>query len=172
MAAWRKATAIATIRDLDLRAYADRAVKAGHLDPAQVEAAMAEYRQFLLLVWVNRMVTDEGLIVPTRRADQIWHEHILDSAAYRDFCIRLVNRYLDHRPGLQEGAPDHDAALEQTRKVHGGFGEGGFATTYLGVEAGSMREGRWAGVIPRISIIFDGDGDGGGDAGGCGGGGD
>jgi len=167
MAAWRKSTAVETIRALDLHGYAARAVEAGHLDPGQVEAAMAEYRQFLLLIWVNRMVTDEGFLIPTLRADQIWHEHILDSAAYRDFCTRLVNRYIDHRPGLQRGAPDHDAALAHTRKVHGGFGERGFATTYLGVEAGSMREGRWAAVFPRFLMTLEADG--GSDCGGGGG---
>jgi hypothetical protein len=163
MAAWRKSTAIATIRDLGLTDYAEQAVQAGHLDLAEVEAAMAEYRQFLLLIWVNRMVTDESFIIPTLRADQIWHEHILDSAAYRDFCMRLVNRHIDHLPGLKRGTPGHDEALAHTRKVHGGFGEGGFVATYLGVEAGSMREGRWDGVFPRTFLSIEGGSDCGGD---------
>lgn len=36
--------------------------------------------------------------MPSHTADQVWHNFILDTSAYRDFCKKAFGRYLDHVP--------------------------------------------------------------------------
>ncbi len=44
--------------------------------------------------------------MPSRVADALWHEFILDTRAYRTFCQRAFGRFLDHSPAQTLG---HDA---------------------------------------------------------------
>jgi hypothetical protein len=38
------------------------------------------------------------LAMPSRIVDDAWHEFILDTSAYRDFCEQAFGRFLDHFP--------------------------------------------------------------------------
>lgn len=53
-----------------------------------------EYRKFLAL----HMAYPEADIVPCKIVDEMWHQHILDTIAYRGDCDRLFGRFLDHFP--------------------------------------------------------------------------
>jgi hypothetical protein len=53
-----------------------------------------EYRKFLAL----HLSYPDVDIVPCKIVDEIWHQHILDTAAYRDDCDALFGRFLDHFP--------------------------------------------------------------------------
>jgi hypothetical protein len=53
-----------------------------------------EYRKFLAM----QLMHPEAVIVPCQIVDEMWHRHILDTAAYRDDCARIFGRFLDHYP--------------------------------------------------------------------------
>lgn len=53
-----------------------------------------EYRKFLAL----QLMHPEAVIVPCEIVDEMWHRHILDTAAYRRDCARIFGRFLDHYP--------------------------------------------------------------------------
>lgn len=64
--------------------------------PHNWEAACYQYRCFLGL----KQRYPSLLLVPPPAALQLWHIHILDTRAYRSDCERLLQRFLDHLPGL------------------------------------------------------------------------
>lgn len=67
------------------------------------EAACHQYRCFLAL----KQRYPSLLLVPPPAALQLWQAHILDTRTYRSDCLRLLQRFLDHLPGLGlNGATD------------------------------------------------------------------
>ncbi len=70
-----------------------------------------DYRDFLYLILEN----PEKTIVPwTQDLDDFWHEHILDTGKYRQDCLDLFGRFIDHNPHLPQGTPEHTAAVKDT----------------------------------------------------------
>ncbi len=57
--------------------------------------AIEEYRKFVYL----GMVSDAS-VTPPKVIDQVWHEHLLFSRAYRQFCRDVLERDFDHNPEL------------------------------------------------------------------------
>ncbi len=57
--------------------------------------ALDEYKKFLYL----GMVSDFP-VTPSRVIDQVWHEHLLFTRAYREFCRDVLGREFDHNPEL------------------------------------------------------------------------
>jgi hypothetical protein len=80
-----------------------------------VEKLDIEYRQFLYLV-----VTNPGKsIVPwSEPMDDLWHEHMLDTAKYRKDCNEILGQFIDHNPNLPKGTPEHKNALKDTEKTY------------------------------------------------------
>ncbi|MBT3729041.1 hypothetical protein HOB94_07680 [bacterium] len=104
------------IAALDLSDYIEKAKK---LYPdINLEVAEAEYRHHLLLCSINKIILGDDFIVPTKNADPIWHQHILDTHNYTNFCRELLGRYLHHDPNLIEGSDAFNRAVEHTRTIH------------------------------------------------------
>ena len=57
--------------------------------------AIAEYKKFVYL----GMVADFS-VTPPKVIDAVWHEHLLFSRAYREFCDDVLGRQFDHNPEL------------------------------------------------------------------------
>lgn len=57
--------------------------------------AIEEYRKFVYLGMVS-----EFSVTPPKVIDQVWHEHLLFSRAYREFCRDVLERDFDHNPEL------------------------------------------------------------------------
>jgi hypothetical protein len=57
--------------------------------------AIAEYKKFVFL----GIVSDES-VTPPKIIDKVWHEHLLFSRAYREFCREVLRRDFDHNPEL------------------------------------------------------------------------
>lgn len=132
MVAHTKVEARRVIDMLELRKYAEKAVEKKLLDTKEVDDALREYRQFLLLLWINHTISNDTLVVPTERADRIWHEHILFTESYHEFSYALIGRYIHHQPGLEKGSAPFNKAVEHTRKVHREHSsDGGYAPQYL-----------------------------------------
>ncbi|MBA3560241.1 MAG: hypothetical protein H0W30_16750 [Gemmatimonadaceae bacterium] len=57
--------------------------------------AIEEYRKFVYLGMVS-----ERSVTPPKVIDQVWHEHLLFSRPYREFCRDVLKRDFDHNPEL------------------------------------------------------------------------
>ncbi|MDB4907750.1 MAG: hypothetical protein JWO05_2534 [Gemmatimonadetes bacterium] len=57
--------------------------------------SIEEYKKFLYLG-----VAHEMGVTPSRVIDQVWHEHILFTRPYREFCGEVLGRDFDHNPEL------------------------------------------------------------------------
>jgi len=74
---------------------------------AQSALAEGEYRKFLAL----HLMYPEADIVPCHLVDDIWHQHILDTIAYREDCDAIFGRFLDHFPYFGMRGDDDAKAL-------------------------------------------------------------
>jgi hypothetical protein len=106
-------------------------------DEVSLDLMEREYRRFLAL----HLVYPEMDIVPCKLVDEIWHRHILDTAAYREDCELIFGFFLDHFPYFgMRGADDARAledAYEQTLACYcKAFGEPP-AGTWLAADGGS-----------------------------------
>lgn len=57
--------------------------------------AVHEYKKFVYLGVVSDFV-----VTPPQVIDQVWHQHILFSKAYRSFCHEVIQYDFDHHPEL------------------------------------------------------------------------
>lgn len=74
-----------------------------------IELMEAEYRKFLVL----HLLHPEADIVPCKLVDEIWHRHILDTAAYRVDCEAIFGSFLDHFPYFgMRGEADAQALVD------------------------------------------------------------
>ena len=50
----------------------------------------------------NSVFVSDFSVTPPKVIDQVWHEHLLFSRAYREFCHEVLSREFDHNPELVE----------------------------------------------------------------------
>ena len=81
--------------------------------PDKLELADREYRRYMALCLAY---PDED-IVPCQLVDKMWHQHILDTAAYRADCLRVFGKFHDHFPYFGLRGPDDAANLENAYNV-------------------------------------------------------
>lgn len=74
-----------------------------------VEQGLREW--FVCCAWRGRAV----LGMPSRAVDEAWHEFILDSIAYIDFCEKAFGEYLHHTPDEAMATPMGNALAETVR---------------------------------------------------------
>ena len=55
-------------------------------------------------------------LVPAHLVDLAWHEFILFTRCYTDFCQANFGRYLHHQPAAE--SPDHYQDFKQTRQLY------------------------------------------------------
>lgn len=116
---------------LDMGNYIKKAKELFGLDDSQVETAEREYRHFLYLLYWNRRESNKLPVVPTKRADTLWHAHLLFNAEYNAFCVELYAEIIAHRPGLEEGTDPFIAAVLHTKGLHDRVGYNGFDNGYF-----------------------------------------
>ena len=117
--------------------------------------------------------------MPSRAVDIAWHEFILITRAYTDFCKRAFGRYLHHYPEAVMEVPI-EAALDRTTKVLRSVLPGAASQSILltidrelGMESDKNGDGSLARLAPARSGSVAGGGcggDSGGGGHGCGGG--
>lgn len=96
-----------------------------------------EYRKFLAL----QLMYPNADIVPCKVVDEMWHRHILDTAAYREDCDAIFGRFLDHFPyfgmrGAEDAQALEDAYVDTLGRYRDAFGEPP-ADTWVSREASS-----------------------------------
>jgi hypothetical protein len=88
-----RAIATALLRSHSL--LSDKIQAALSCDSASAQSALLEAIRFLFLVAGHT----NGRLTPSHRVDLTWHEFILFTKAYREFCERHFGRFIDHHPG-------------------------------------------------------------------------
>ena len=66
-----------------------------HLSQRDAELVERGLRQFFLACLRSR---GKFVAMPSRVVDSMWHEFILHTAAYRDWCALVLGRFVDHVP--------------------------------------------------------------------------
>ena len=54
-----------------------------------------EFRRFLLV----RQMLGRPISMQSSKVDEVWHQFILDTQNYMDFCEEVFGEYLHHKPG-------------------------------------------------------------------------
>ena len=82
------------VRSIPLDRQRVRIVAKHGLTDEEAEKWLDEYRKWVAL----RRCFEGAYMVPTAVVDEVWHEHIVDTRRYTDFCERVFGRYLHHEP--------------------------------------------------------------------------
>lgn len=65
----------------------------------EAAAGLLEAVRFLVLISLH----PDKRLTPSHRVDLAWHEFILFTKAYREFCQQHFGRFIDHHPGGTDG---------------------------------------------------------------------
>jgi hypothetical protein len=68
--------------------------KACGIAPSECTQALTEVLRFLSLTQMS-----ERQLTPSERVDLAWHEFILCTRQYADYCARYLGRFVHHDPG-------------------------------------------------------------------------
>jgi hypothetical protein len=82
-------------KNAPVRAFANKIMKKHRLPRAFTFRAVEEYKKFVYLGVISDFV-----VTPSKYIDLIWHEHLLFSKAYREFCNEVIHYQFDHQPEL------------------------------------------------------------------------
>jgi hypothetical protein len=104
----------------DLRGILTRTQKELRWNEDEVEYAKLWYIRFLEMSWQNN---GKPVYYISRKADYLWHAHILHSRRYRRYCDKVFGGYLDHTPTNPPFIPA--PSLKKRAKVmyKGAYGE-------------------------------------------------
>lgn len=85
------------IREWPLPQYLKRKLRQAYPGMAQKDADLVErgLRQFFLACSRSR---GKFVAMPSRAVDTMWHDFILHTAAYKDWCTLALGRFLHHTP--------------------------------------------------------------------------
>ena len=81
--------------DASTKAFAQKLARKLGWSQSFALRAIHEYRKFVYLGVVSDFV-----VTPSEPIDQVWHQHILFSRAYRNFCQEVIQYDFDHNPEL------------------------------------------------------------------------
>ncbi len=99
------------IANLELNSVRDNVIEKLGWPPAKAEDVELQYRRFLYAL--TQKHKNEIISPPSKEVDDFWHQHILDTAKYREDCEKLFGHYLDHIPSL---TADQQAQADQRRR--------------------------------------------------------
>ncbi len=92
---WDHVVAAFGSTDASTLAFANKLARKLGWSSAFARRAIEEYRKFVYLG-----VVSDFSVTPSKVIDQVWHEHLLFTRAYREFCRDVLQRDFDHNPEL------------------------------------------------------------------------
>ena len=92
---WANITEIFGGTNASTKAFADKIARKHNLKHHFALKAVSEYKKFVYL----GIVSDFN-VTPSKIIDIVWHEHLLFSNAYREFCNTIIEYTFDHNPEL------------------------------------------------------------------------
>ena len=81
--------------DASTKAFASKLSRKLGWDTKYAVGAIGEYKKFLYLGLVS-----DFYVTPPKDIDKVWHEHLLFSKGYREFCRDVLQQDFDHTPEL------------------------------------------------------------------------
>jgi len=99
------------------RALCKRYQRASGADKAQATAVLSGYKQFLSLKVLTADFDDE-LLAPPPTVRAMWHQHVLDTAAYTEHCKVLCGRVIHHAPDADEDEAQRHRRSHRTLAAH------------------------------------------------------
>ena len=81
--------------DSSTQAFADKISRKHGWTKTFALKAVAEYKKFIYLG-----VVGDFHVTPSKFIDVVWHEHILFTNAYNDFCAEIIEYRFEHYPEL------------------------------------------------------------------------
>lgn len=94
------ATAKKLIYSLDLSSVIERLIIFYNWTEKQAREASEQYKHYLFILKKYAYTQQQGLeLPPSIDIDEVWHNHILHTKAYTDFCNKVFGQYLHHNPG-------------------------------------------------------------------------
>ena len=94
--------------DASVRAFASKIARKHDWSTRFALRAINEYRKFVFLG-----VTGDFVVTPSKPIDIVWHEHLLFTRAYREFCHDVLRRDFDHNPELLPTAEQTSVFAQQ-----------------------------------------------------------
>jgi hypothetical protein len=92
---WQKVTAAFGGPDAFSKAFAAKIARKHGWSNKFALKAISEYKKFVYLG-----VVSDFHVTPSKIIDVVWHEHILFTSAYRQFCNEVICYQFDHHPEL------------------------------------------------------------------------
>ena len=90
------------IFQFDLRKLRNRIFGKGIIPSEKLTTIMKEYKKFMVLKYLSNDYVAE-LLSPPPAVDLVWHEHILDTVNYQEFC-EIFPQFVNHNPeGVFDG---------------------------------------------------------------------
>ena len=83
--------------DASTRAFAHKVARKLGWSEQFAYKAIGEYKKFVYLGVISDFV-----VTPSSIIDKVWHEHLLFSRPYRQFCSEVIEYDFDHHPELIE----------------------------------------------------------------------
>jgi hypothetical protein len=81
--------------DASTKAFAEKISRKHSWKKAFALKAIHEYKKFIYLG-----VVSEFSVTPSKAIDTVWHEHLLFTKAYREFCDSIIHYNFEHHPEL------------------------------------------------------------------------
>jgi hypothetical protein len=82
------------LREFDFRPVRERVMAEHGWDDSTYDRYEGELRRFFCLIGT----CDGPLAVISRKVDEIWHQLVLFTPLYREFCQKVFGRFIDHVP--------------------------------------------------------------------------
>ena len=92
---WQKVLSSFGGPDAFSKAFASKIAHKHKWSKAFALKALSEYKKFVYLG-----VVSDFHVTPSKIIDVVWHEHILFTSAYRQFCEQVICYQFDHHPEL------------------------------------------------------------------------
>lgn len=92
---WDHVTAFFGGEDAATKAFAHKLSHKLNWETDFALRAIHEYKKFVYLGIIS-----DFHVTPPKVIDQVWHEHILFTQGYRDFCENVIHYDFDHHPEL------------------------------------------------------------------------
>ena len=89
--------------------------RANRWSEQDAETAETWYRQHLKLCF---RYPDQPIAALSKKADLLWHHHIVDTFLYRDDCNRIFGTFLNHVPLYERPTPDDSRAFKTTIELY------------------------------------------------------
>ncbi len=86
------------------------------------EEVFLDTLRFLYMVGISD--PDEGPMAPSVKIDEMWHNFILFTQDYQEFCFTYFGRFIHHRPRRRDDPPSEGNPIQNTlRKATQMFGQ-------------------------------------------------